>query len=161
MSHCTCDYHQEQNKKSEWDVSGRGIQWTGDDFFKAKEMAMKNGEEKKDWLKEFDKELSGDVDWTIGAAHEEYCVTSDNCNCLTLYDRLNDLIRKKLKEEQEKWRLKNAGLYRQLFAEMNDSKTFTAKELWKIFDDYTPLFTEEQKKELKDNLNSIMKKQPD
>ncbi len=101
MSHCTCDYHQEQNKKSEWDVSGRGIQWTGDDFFKAKEMAMKNGEEKKDWLKEFDKELSGDVDWAIGAAHEEYCVTSDNCNCLTLYDRLNDLIREKLKEEGE------------------------------------------------------------
>ena len=41
MSYCTCDYHQEQNKKSEWDVSGHGIQWTGDDFFKAKEMAMK------------------------------------------------------------------------------------------------------------------------
>ena len=60
-------------------------------------------------------------------------------------------------DEREKWRLKNAGLYRQLFGEMNDERTFTAKELWKIFDDYTPLFTEEQKKELKDNLNSIMK----
>lgn len=41
MSHCTCDYHQEQNKKSEWDISDNGIQWSSDDFFKAKEKYMK------------------------------------------------------------------------------------------------------------------------
>lgn len=43
MSHCTCDYHQEQNKKSEWDVSDH-IKWTSDDFFKAKEKYMKHWE---------------------------------------------------------------------------------------------------------------------
>lgn len=43
MSHCTCDYHQEQNKKSEWDISDH-IKWTSDDFFKAKEKYMKHWE---------------------------------------------------------------------------------------------------------------------
>lgn len=67
-----------------------------------------------------------------------YCIREDGVNA-----------------EREKWRLKNAGLYRQLFGE--NKGVYTSKELWKIFDSYYPLFTEDQKKELKDNLNSIMK----
>lgn len=58
-------------------------------------------------------------------------------------------------EGRNEMRLKNAGLYRQLFGETNN--IYTSKDLWEIFDNYQPLFTEEQKKELKDNLNLIMK----
>ena len=36
---------------------------------------------------------------------------------------------------------------RQVLAEMPD-KTFTSKELWKLFEVFQPLFTEEQKKQL-------------
>ena len=168
MSHCTCDYHKEQNKKSEWDVSGHGIAWTGNDFFKAKETDMEkegqlgeecdcakmsckdtclknhthktfscrvcdplvatNIEEKKDWEKELEETL---VRWVTSSPGEP-----------ELIEVMKNFIREKLKEEREKWRLKNAGLYRQLFGEMNDEKTFTAKELWKMFNDYSPLFTE-------------------
>ena len=59
---------------------------------------------------------------------------------------------------EEKQKLKNAGLYRQLFGEMTPDKTFTVRELRDIFDGYSPLFTQEQKVELKEYLNSIMKK---
>lgn len=104
MSYCTCDYHQEQNKKRQLGDECCvcfGEKVFDDGIVHCDCKCHKSSEEKKDWLKESDKELSGDVDWAIGAAHEEYCLTSDNCNCLTLYDRLNDLIREKLKEERE------------------------------------------------------------
>lgn len=136
----------------------------------------KISEEKKDWEKEYRKriESSGwyghiqtlgqrsleefigsEIMFIEGLLEEERerCQRYDGIGQLE-YEMIQDKARK---EEQEKWRLKNAGLYRQLFAEMNPERTFTAKELWKIFDDYAPLFTEEQKEELRDNLNSIMK----
>ena len=96
-------------------------------------------EEKKDWEIEFFERFGANKIW----------VTPSRDNVETIFE-IENFLREKLKEEQEKWRLKNAGLYRQLFGEMNDERTFTAKELWKIFDDYTPLFTEEQKKELRE-----------
>lgn len=130
-----------------------------------------HSEEKKDW-----------EDWEESAVgkniHSVYvhCLACKRCgvnfplekqcgNCgnktdaYTYYDAetVSVIIREKLKEEREKWQLKNVGLYRQLFGEIRDDKTFTAKALWNMFNDYKPLFTEEQKKELKDNLNSIMK----
>jgi len=44
---------------------------------------------------------------------------------------------------------------RQVLAEMPD-KTFSAKELWELFDAFQPLFTKKQEKELIDHLrNSI------
>ena len=58
------------------------------------------------------------------------------------------LIEEARQEGREEMRLKNAGLYRQLFGEMSDSRVFSAKEVWEILDWYAPLFTEETKKQL-------------
>lgn len=137
--------------------------------FEGTEEDLKPSEEKKDWEESFNNlfEVARDYNLQFGLIesdiknfireklkeeqdrHEEEMV-------LFRKHEIADLARAR-KEEREKWQLKNAGLYRQLFAEMNPDKYITPKEVWEILDSYTPLFTEYQKKELKDNLNSIMK----
>ncbi len=173
MSHCTCDYHQEQNKKRQLgeekckhaDPNSKvERRWTQEEIDELVECNIcKPHEEKKDWEKELEETLDRWVTSSPGGPD--------------LIEIMKNFIREKLKEEREKaeefymnqpanehdnlireaerekWRLKNAGLYRQLFGEEN--RTYTSKELWEILDSYAPLFTEEQKKELKDY---IMKK---
>lgn len=50
---------------------------------------------------EFGKGIGHSIDWAISAAHGEYCVSHDNCNCLTLYDKLNDFLEKAIRESVE------------------------------------------------------------
>ena len=50
---------------------------------------------------EFRKGIGHSIDWAISAAHEDYCVSYDNCNCLTLYDELNDFLEKAIRESVE------------------------------------------------------------
>jgi len=57
----------------------------------------------------------------------------------TLMKVLDYLDEQASKEESIVGRLDNAGLYRQLFAEMDKGKTFTAEELYNLFESYAPL----------------------
>lgn len=45
-------------------------------------------------------------------------------------DEMKKWFLQKLQEERELWQVKNAGLYRQLFAEMEKGKTFTARKVY-------------------------------
>jgi len=57
-----------------------------------------------------------------------------------------------LEDGIEEMRLKNAGLYRQLFGEVGEDTLFTAKQLHDIFDKICPLFTPEQLEDIKKQL---------
>ena len=52
-------------------------------------------------------------------------------------------------EVRREMTLKNAGLYRQLFGEMNEDKVFTSREVWEILDGYAPFIDDEMKEQLK------------
>ena len=101
-------------------------------------------EEKKGWKEDFEE--------LFGEGGDQILLNYDTDGKEIVKSFISKAIASAKEEEREKWRLKNAGLYRQLFAEMDPERTFTAKEIWKMFAGYAPLFTGEQKKELKDNL---------
>ena len=75
----------------------------------------------------------------------EFCVMferaerEDGENGTYWVEKMEVFIQKLLQDERDKWQLKNAGFYRQLFGEMEKGEKFTAEELWKIFDGYSPL----------------------
>lgn len=52
--------------------------------------------------------------------------------------------------------MNNLSEIRQVLAEMPEDKTFTAKELWELFEVFQPLFTEEQKDQLIDHLRNSL-----
>lgn len=52
----------------------------------------------------------------------------------------------------------NLGYIRQYLAELPDDKMVSAKELWKIFNAFAPIMTEEQEKQLVESLKSVYEK---
>lgn len=68
---------------------------------------------------------------------------------------LSQSIDKALSVRDEEWREKitEIGMLRQLFAEMKDDKTFTAKELADLFEKIVPLLS----REMRDDLINSMK----
>jgi len=67
----------------------------------------------------------------------------------------DNLIRE---EERNKWKLKNAGLYRQLFGELRRGEVYTTEHIWEILNGYCPLFTPEQLEDIKKVVTDPFKK---
>lgn len=102
----------------------------------------------ENWTEKFDKQFI-----EIDEDGKEWMTISSHSRDLIKEHR--DFISELLEEERNKWQLKNAGLYRQLFGESgvyHSKKTFNSKELWEIFNDYAPLFTPEQLEDIKKTL---------
>lgn len=49
----------------------------------------------------------------------------------------------------------NLGFIRQFLGELPPDKTFTAKELWEVFETFAPLMSEETEKKLVERLNTL------
>lgn len=58
---------------------------------------------------------------------------------------------------KDKEKPSDLGLLRQYFGEVPKDKTFTADELWHVFNSFSPLMTKEQEKELIGELKKIIK----
>lgn len=68
-----------------------------------------------------------------------------------------DLKPSEEKKDWEEEKIPSLGFIRQFFAEQPTEKTYTAKELWKVFETFAPMMTEEQEKMVVESLKNAGK----
>lgn len=181
MSHCTCDYHQEQNKNEcftdiKFEKDGSSSIELNYHIIDENDKCIRCGIFVHGMVEMVENLSPKSLKYSASKTACKSCGRGEECDCAkmsckdtclrdhthkTFSCRVCDpLVATNIEEKKdfEEEKIPSLGFIRQFCGEQPKGTMFSAEELWRIFEAFAPLMTEEQEKALKDNLNLIMKK---